>query len=79
MTAEQGVAGIEKSLEELEALLKQMESGELSLEEALKHFERGIQLTRQCQEALKTAEQRVEILLQKTPDGEPEPFANPEA
>ena len=79
MTAEQGVAGIEKSLEELEALLKQMESGELSLEEALKHFERGIQLTRQCQEALKTAEQRVEILLQKTPDGEPEPFVNPEA
>ena len=77
MTVEQGVAGLEKSLEELEALLKELESGELSLEAALERFERGVKLTRQCQQALRTAEQKVEILLRKTPDGEPEPFDNP--
>ena len=77
MTAEQGVAGLEKSLEELEALLKELESGELSLEAALERFERGVKLTRQCQQALRTAEQKVEILLRKTPDGEPEPFDTP--
>ena len=77
MTAEQGVAGLDKSLEELEALLKELESGELSLEAALERFERGVKLTRQCQQALRTAEQKVEILLRKTPDGEPEPFDTP--
>ena len=74
MTEESGVAGLEKSLEELEALLNELESGELTLEAALAHFERGVKLTRQCQKALRTAEQKVEILLRKTPDGEPEPF-----
>ena len=39
--------------------------GELSLEESLQHFERGIQLTRSCQQALKDAEQKVEMLLKK--------------
>ncbi len=77
MTTEPGVAGLEKSLEELEALLKELESGELSLEAALERFERGVKLTRQCQQALRTAEQKVEILLRKTPDGEPEPFDSP--
>ena len=42
----------EASLEELESLVDQMESGELSLDESLRAFERGIKLTRQCQEAL---------------------------
>lgn len=74
MTEESGVAGLEKSLKELEALLNELESGELTLEAALEHFERGVKLTRQCQKALQTAEQKVEILLRKTPDGEPEPF-----
>lgn len=52
----------EKSLQELEALVQKMESGELSLEESLQEFERGVQLTRQCQEALTAAEQRVRLL-----------------
>lgn len=52
----------EKSLQELEALVQKMESGELSLEESLQEFERGVQLTRQCQEALTVAEQRVRLL-----------------
>jgi len=74
MTEESGVAGLEKSLEELEALLKELESGELTLEAALAHFERGVNLTRQCQKALQEAEQKVEILLKKSPEAETEPF-----
>jgi exodeoxyribonuclease VII small subunit len=69
------VSGLEKSLEELEALVTRLESGDLSLEQALKEFERGVKLTRTCQAALKEAEQKVEILLRKTESAEPSPFA----
>lgn len=55
----------ERSLKELEDLVEAMERGDLSLEESLKQFERGVQLSRSCQQALKTAEQKVEMLLQK--------------
>ena len=55
----------EKALEELEGLVASMEAGDLSLENALQQFERGIQLTRQCQLALREAEQKVEILTEK--------------
>lgn len=55
----------EKSLQELEQLVERMEQGDLSLEESLKDFERGIELTRSCQQALQNAEQRVQILLEK--------------
>ena len=54
----------EKSLKELEELVEQLEKGDIPLEESLISFERGIQLTRACQKALKEAEQKVEILLQ---------------
>jgi exodeoxyribonuclease VII small subunit len=66
----------EKSLKELEALVAKMEQGNLSLEESLQHFERGVQLTRTCQQALKAAEQKVEILLKKTGQDDIEPFAS---
>jgi exodeoxyribonuclease VII small subunit len=52
----------ETSLDALEQLIKKMETGQLSLEDSLKFFEEGIQLTRQCQTALKEAEQKVQIL-----------------
>ncbi len=52
----------EAALAELEGLVQRMESGELSLEASLQEFERGVQLTRICQDALKVAEQRVKIL-----------------
>lgn len=52
----------EQSLQELEALVLRMESGDLSLEASLKEFERGVQLTRQCQAELTAAEQRVKLL-----------------
>ena len=42
-----------------------MEQGDLSLDESLQQFERGVQLTRSCQQALKEAEQKVQILLKK--------------
>ena len=52
----------EKTLEKLNAQVKRLESGELTLEEALKSFEEGVRLTRSCQEYLSAAEKRVEIL-----------------
>lgn len=55
----------EQSLDELESLVERLEKGELTLEESLRHFERGIELTRACQAALHQAEQRVEKLLEK--------------
>ena len=55
----------ETSLKELETLVEKMEQGDLSLEESLSHFERGVQLSRSCQQALKAAEQKVEILMKK--------------
>ena len=64
----------EQSLEELEATVEKLEHGDLSLEDALQQFERGVALARQCQASLKQAEQKVEILLHKTADAEPEPF-----
>lgn len=59
-------ADFEQSLIELEQLVDNMESGELSLEQALKAFERGIKLTRECQQALQEAEQKVEQLSRTT-------------
>ena len=64
----------EQSLQELETLVEQMEKGELSLEDSLKHFERGIELTRSCQAALRLAEQKVEQLLEKDGQIEIIPF-----
>ncbi|MEB4590613.1 exodeoxyribonuclease VII small subunit [Candidatus Thiothrix sp. Deng01] len=52
----------EAAMAELENLVQRMESGELTLEASLKEFERGVQLTRLCQEALNAAEQRVKLL-----------------
>ena len=64
----------EESLNELEALVERMESGDLTLEESLGAFEQGVALTRNCQQALQAAEQKVEILTAKTRDAPTEPF-----
>lgn len=67
----------EKSLAELEQIVERMEQGELSLDESLKQFERGIALTRSCQAALQQAEHKVEILLRKsgaTQEADIQPF-----
>ncbi len=60
---------LEKSLTDLEALVEELENGDLPLDKAMKKFEEGIKLTRGCQAALKEAEQKVEILM-KTAGGE---------
>tara|TARA_B100000795_G_C22575295_1_gene351640 strand:+ start:138 stop:383 length:246 start_codon:yes stop_codon:yes gene_type:complete len=54
----------EASLAELESLVQQMEQGDLTLEDSLAAFERGIALTRGCQTALAQAEQKVNVLMQ---------------
>jgi exodeoxyribonuclease VII small subunit len=66
----------EASMAELEGVVGRLEQGELPLEEALAAFERGIALTRACQQALREAEQKVEVLTARA-DGEPAlaPFA----
>ncbi|MCI0400901.1 MAG: exodeoxyribonuclease VII small subunit [Gammaproteobacteria bacterium] len=67
----------ERALGELEKLVEKMEGGDLTLEESLKCFERGIELTKACQKALADAEQKVQILLEKDGKAELQPF-NPD-
>ena len=56
----------EAALLELQAIVEKMESGEQTLEEALVSFQRGVELTRACQQGLKDAEQRVEKLVRES-------------
>lgn len=65
----------ERSLARLEEVVRKLESPQLSLDEAMKLFEEGVGLSRECQKQLEEAEGRVEILLKKA-DGKmtPEPF-----
>lgn len=55
----------EKSLQQLEKIVKRMEAGELALEDSLEQFEKGIKLAKQCQDTLTNAELRVEQLIEK--------------
>lgn len=55
----------ERSLARLEEVVKQLENANLSLDEAMKLFEEGVELSRECQKQLEQAEGRVEILLKK--------------
>ncbi len=63
MSKKNSMPDFEAALAELERLVEKMESGDQSLEDALQSFQRGIELTRTCQQALKNAEQRVEKLV----------------
>ena len=76
-TAEKStVKDFESALSELEKLVERMEQGELSLEQSLKDFERGVELTRFCQTSLKEAEQKVKILSEKGGNSTLETFEN---
>lgn len=55
----------EASFSELEKIVETLENGQLSLEQSLDDFERGIHLTRACQDALNNAQQKVQVLLEK--------------
>ena len=56
----------EASLDKLEKLVEKMEDGDLTLEESLKIFEEGVKLTRECQQALADAEQKVKLLIEES-------------
>ena len=63
MNTEKKGKGIESKLKELENLLEELESGELDLDEALKKFEKGIKLSRECQKTLENAELKIQVLM----------------
>jgi len=58
-------ASFEQSLEELEALVEKLERGQLTLDESLELFERGMKLARICNQKLSTAERKIEILIEE--------------
>ncbi len=58
----------EDAIKELEKLVEAMESGDLSLDESLQSFQRGIRLTRHCQSILEQAQQTVEVLMNPEDD-----------
>ena len=64
----------EKALQELESLVTRLESGEMSLDESLSEFKRGVELTRHCQTVLDKAQQSVEQLLDNDNESSAEPF-----
>ena len=68
------VAHFEQSLEELEQLVDKMEAGDLSLEQSLSAYERGVGLYRQCQSALEQAQLRVRLLSDPAQPEKSEPF-----
>ncbi|MDF1796443.1 MAG: exodeoxyribonuclease VII small subunit [Coxiellaceae bacterium] len=63
MTTNAKKPNLEKDLEALENLIEQMECGDISLDQSLKHFEKGVKLVKQCQQALSETEQKVKILI----------------
>lgn len=66
MASKQKKLDYEAAVKELEALVEKLEQGDISLEESLKLYERGVLLTRDCQDSLKAAEQKVQMLLQQS-------------
>ena len=78
-TDKKKAADPEKALRELEAIVEALEAGDLPLDKALKQFEKGVKLSRECQAALKDAEQKVQLLIDsQLKDVDPETLAGPE-
>ena len=76
MAAKQKKLDYEAAVKELEALVERLEDGDISLEESLKLYERGVLLTRDCQESLQAAEQKVQILMAENGQSELQDFDN---
>lgn len=74
MTKDKKSVDFEQQLENLETLVESLESGDLSLEDSLKSFETGIKVARECQQALKAAEQKVELLMRQGDELVSRPF-----
>ena len=66
MVAKRKKLDYESAVTELEALVTRLEQGDISLEESLKLYERGVLLSRDCQESLQAAEQKVQMLLHQS-------------
>ena len=66
MSRKKSEIDFEESLDKINRIVEEMESGGLSLEESLKRFEEGVLLTQHCQKALQVAEQKVQILLNES-------------
>ena len=74
MARKKTAADFEQSLGSLQALVERLESADLSLEESLSVFEQGVTLTRECQQALAQAEQKVQQLIESNGELKTEPF-----
>lgn len=74
MARKKTAVDFEQSLGSLQALVERLESGDLSLEESLTAFEQGVALTRDCQQALSQAEQKVQQLMENNGELRTEPF-----
>ena len=61
--AKKNTKSIESRLSELETILEELESGDLELDKALKKFEQGVKLSRECQKTLEDAELKIKILM----------------
>jgi exodeoxyribonuclease VII small subunit len=71
---EKPAAGFEAGLQQLELIVKELESGDLALERALELFEKGMKLSETCRKQLEEAETRIEMLVRKGDKVQPEPF-----
>jgi exodeoxyribonuclease VII small subunit len=76
MAAKKKALDFEQALVELERVVSAMEAGNMPLEESLKAFEQGVRLTRECQQALQEAEQKVELLLKADKGITTKPFTD---
>ncbi|WP_341708811.1 exodeoxyribonuclease VII small subunit [Halopseudomonas sp.] len=74
MARKKTAVDFEQSLGSLQALVERLESADLSLEESLSAFEQGVALTRECQQALAQAEQKVQQLIESNGELRTEPF-----
>lgn len=74
--SEETPLSFETGLQQLEAIVKEMESGELPLERALELFERGMKLSETCRKQLEEAETRVEVLMRRAGEMQAQPFRN---
>jgi exodeoxyribonuclease VII small subunit len=74
VATEKKAVDFEQQLSNLEALVESLESGDLSLEDSLKSFEQGIKVARECQTALKQAEQKVALLMRQGDELVSQPF-----
>ena len=76
MAEKKTAVNFEKAIKDLEKIVEDLESGELSLEQSLKTFEKGIKLTRQCQGELEKAELKVKKLVDEYGELKTKPLTN---